>query len=218
MSTYTCNGRSTRLVSGAGGALLEWVARELHRRVEPCVTFYGYRSHSLNVQSGGIETSNHRSATAFDYNGFRHPYERAKRSGWSSGFSQAQHREVRAILAECGGLVKWGQDFPIGWRDPMHFELRGSDAQVSAMWAAIRARTSVPAKPPAPVVPPFVPDNPLELLHMDRIIAAIFRANLGRTPREDEIDAHLNVFAKTGDIRAVYQGIYSSPEAVARRR
>jgi hypothetical protein len=66
-------------------------------------------------------------------NGYKHPYE-ANTKPWSSGWTSAQQAEIRAIMAESGGLISWGLDYNPGWRDAMHFDVtRGKTAaQVKA--------------------------------------------------------------------------------------
>lgn len=105
-----------------------WLIDQIDRRVEPVVKVNGWRSAAYNREVGGDPGSNHISGTAVDINGHLHPYEillpasqrgAAYRSGWSS----AQVAEIRRILAESGGLFKWGLDFKSPWRDAMHFDI-----------------------------------------------------------------------------------------------
>lgn len=160
LQQVTAGGRTTRLVVGAAGDLLEWFAQQFHARVEPLVTFYGYRSTELNDISGGIKTSNHISGTAMDLNGYKHPYESTsanKFGNYKSGFTTEQTAEIRKIQAETGGVVKWGMDFAYGFRDAMHFEIKGDLQTVSNTFD----RISNPVPVPPPVVVPPKPLTPV---------------------------------------------------------
>lgn len=163
LQTVTAGGKSTRLVIGAAGNLLEWFARQFHARVEPLVTFNGYRSSALNDASGGIKTSNHLSGTAIDLNGYRHPYEATaspanKYQNYKSGFTAAQTAEIRRILSEAQGAIRWGQDFAYGYRDAMHFEIRGGVQTVNNVLDSV-SRPNIPTPKPLPI-----PDlEPVEL-------------------------------------------------------
>jgi hypothetical protein len=142
--------------------IFESLIRRFHSEVEPIITASGYRSSQVNTQSGGITTSNHLSATAVDLNGYAHPYE--ANATWShrfanyrSGFTTAQVSSIRAILGSMGGLVRWGMDFAVGYRDSMHFEIRGSAASVASLASKIRDAAST-TEPPAPSTPNTPPE------------------------------------------------------------
>ncbi len=114
------------VLAGDVATAFRWLLEQFHARVEPIKEVNGWRSAAFNKHIGGAARSNHISGTAVDVNGARHPFEHhhpGKR--YSSGFTNAQARTVRAILKESGGLFAWGLDFPVGRRDAMHFELAG---------------------------------------------------------------------------------------------
>jgi len=139
------NGVTT--LDGDVSTAFRWLLEQFHARVEPISEVNGWRSAAFNKQIGGAARSNHISGTAVDVNGARHPFERhhpGKR--YSSGFTNAQGRAVRAILKEAGGLFGWGLDFPVGLRDAMHFELANgtTKADVAAFVATLRARKAAP--------------------------------------------------------------------------
>ncbi|SNS43904.1 hypothetical protein SAMN06309944_0261 [Micrococcales bacterium KH10] len=122
----TVNGKTATVRKGGGVAkLLQWFAVMYNETVEPLITFNGYRSASLNKTSGSVfDNSNHRSATATDKNGFKYPYEATQPRGtWRNTMPTDKQAAVRKILAQCPE-IRWGADFPIGFRDLMHYEIR----------------------------------------------------------------------------------------------
>ncbi len=147
--TSTVGADSCSVRAGDAGHLLDWFAQQFHDRVEPVVTYNGYRSTAFNKQIGGYARSNHVSATAIDINGARHPYEFHNPKGWIDGFTAAQRKEIRKILAEADGVIKWGVDFAKGYRDAMHFEIIGNASQVSKVWGRLK-----PLPPDAPITFP----------------------------------------------------------------
>jgi hypothetical protein len=117
--------------------VFEYLAEQLHKRVEPIVRpdwhqaddwGYSYRP-SVNDPSS---LSCHASATAIDYNATRHP------NGRAGTFTASQVSEIRRILAELGGVVRWGGDFSTT-KDEMHFEIIGSASAVAVVAQKIRA-------------------------------------------------------------------------------
>lgn len=127
---------------GDVATLLGHVATAIHERVEPLVSgwCWGYNYRPIRGQSTGF--SNHASATAIDVNAPDHP--QGKRGTWSP----AEVAELRKILAECGGVVRWGGDYS-GTLDEMHFEINAGSAAVNT------AANHLRANPPAgrPLVP-----------------------------------------------------------------
>lgn len=144
--------------AGVVAQLFDLFLDDFHRTVEPLRTINGFRSYALNKASGGIETSNHRSGTALDLNGYRHPYEPSAPKPYNDGFTDAQTAQIRRLLAKYE-VIKWGMDFNRGYRDAMHFEIRGTAAQVAAVVARLTPRPTPP--PPAPTPPaPAPPEIP----------------------------------------------------------
>jgi hypothetical protein len=114
----------------------------MHRRVEPVVRGdwhqaddwgYNYRK---NRNSDNL--SCHASGTAIDYNATRHP------NGKRGTFAAAQVAEIRKILAEVGGVVRWGGDFK-STPDEMHFEINANAAAVARVAARLRGGGPAPA-------------------------------------------------------------------------
>lgn len=118
------NGRAATVRKGPVRKLFLHFGWAYHRKVEAITTFNGYRSASLNNISGSVfSTSNHRSATAVDINGFKYPYEATRPVGWYNTMPAATQAKVRAILKQIPELG-WGTDFNRPYRDPMHYEFR----------------------------------------------------------------------------------------------
>ena len=145
--------------AGAVARLFQAFLHDFHTTVEPLVTINGYRSYALNKQSGGIETSNHRSGTAMDLNGYRHPYEPSAPKPYNDGFTDAQTLQIRRLLSKYGGTLRWGMDFAVGYKDAMHFEIRGSSASVTEVANLIIIGGSIPTAPGInPIAPPLEAD------------------------------------------------------------
>lgn len=105
--------------------VLNYVANQLHRRVEPVVRGdwhqaddwgYSYRANTNNPS----QLSNHASGTAIDYNATRHP------NGRGGTWTLAQKAEIGRIIAEVNGVVRCLFGY-----DEMHFEIRGTVSQVA---------------------------------------------------------------------------------------
>ncbi len=130
--------------------VLSYVAQQMHDRVEPVIAEgwhgqddwgFAFRPNRNNPKA----LSCHASATAIDYNATRHP------NGKANTFSARQVLEIRRILAELDGTVRWGGDFG-GTKDEMHFEINASAARVALVAARLRG-TPVPLP---------MPDNPVK--------------------------------------------------------
>lgn len=125
--------------SGDVATVLRYVAEQFHVRVEPLHAgwCWGYANRSIR---GSGTTSNHASATAIDCNAPDHPL------GKRGTFSAAQVKEIRAILAEVDGVVRWGGDYG-GRADEMHFEINANAARVAAVAARLSGKEEyVPTK------------------------------------------------------------------------
>lgn len=112
--------------------VLEYVANQLHKRVEPVVRSdwhqaddwgYSYRANTNNPS----QLSCHASGTAIDYNATRHP------NGKGGTWTASQRAEIERILAEVNNVVRCLYGY-----DEMHFEIKGTVAQVAAAAAKIR--------------------------------------------------------------------------------
>lgn len=134
---------------GDVATLLAYVVEQLDARVEPIdrdavADEWGY-VYKASANSPNL-LSCHSSGTAIDYNATRHP------NGVHGTWTPTQVTEIRRILAECSGAVRWLGD-ATGKVDAMHFEIRGDAAAVA------RAVAALPSSPPTPV-PQEDPDMP----------------------------------------------------------
>lgn len=127
-----------RVRGGSVATILGYISDEFHKRVEPVRKdwSWGYAYRPIRNATSGY--SNHASATAIDLNAPEHPL------GARNTFSAAQVREIRKILAEVGGLVRWGGDY-FSRGDEMHFEINvpPSDPRLTLVAAALKSSTPV---------------------------------------------------------------------------
>jgi D-alanyl-D-alanine carboxypeptidase/Putative peptidoglycan binding domain len=124
--------------SGDVGVVLTYVANQLHRRVEKAHPGWCW-GFNYRKNRNADNLSCHASGTAIDWNAPRHP------NGRSGTFSDDQVREIRAILAEVEGVVRWGGDFS-STKDEMHFEIAAGTDEVASAAAAVRRRTGAGGK------------------------------------------------------------------------
>lgn len=108
--------------------VLKYVAAQMHVRVESLYTGidkddWGY-SYRQNRNANNL--SCHSSGTAIDVNATEHP------NGQRNTFTYAQVLEIRKILKEVGGVVRWGGDFS-DTKDEMHFEIKSNATAVAAV-------------------------------------------------------------------------------------
>jgi peptidoglycan hydrolase-like protein with peptidoglycan-binding domain len=131
--------------AGDVATVLMYLAGEFHRRVEPLAQA-GCWGYNYRPNRNANNLSCHASATAIDCNAPRHP------NGKRGTFRPAQVKAIRAILAECSGVVRWGGDFH-GTPDEMHFEINANAAAVHKAALHIEALTHKPVPaPPKPAV------------------------------------------------------------------
>ena len=121
------------LRSGDVTTILGYVARRFNAEVEPILKgqCWGY-DYRPNVNNPSV-WSNHASGTAIDLNSLKHP------NGAAGTFTAAKIAAVRRILAFCGDVVYWGEDYR-GVVDGMHFEIDvpPSDPAVAKLAAKTR--------------------------------------------------------------------------------
>jgi hypothetical protein len=111
--------------------VMDYLMDQLHHRVEElrageCWGWF------VKTISGSSTYSNHSSGTAYDFNAPEHAY------GAENTFSASQREEIRQILGELDGVVRWGGDYS-GTKDEMHFEVDDDAAAVARVADKIRA-------------------------------------------------------------------------------
>ena len=126
---------------GAVHYVLSYVARrffaEVEGPVDPGCWGYNYRR---NRNANNL--SCHASGTAIDLNAPKHP------NGKRGTFTAKQTKAIRAILADCDDLIRWGEDFA-GTPDGMHFEVNGTPQQIAALANKLAAAATPKPAPPA---------------------------------------------------------------------
>lgn len=130
------------LKAGDVATVLQYVADQLAKRVEPVIPDhcwgYAYKTNANNPS----QLSCHASGTAIDFNAPAHP------NGKGNTFTSAQVKTIEAILREVDGTVKWLKGY-----DEMHFEI-GVNAQTLAPVAARLRGSKPPVTTPPPTTPP----------------------------------------------------------------
>lgn len=128
-----CNGVTMQVRSGDVFTLLNYVVQQLNERVEPLTSGGGYNFRA-NVNDPS-SLSNHASGTAVDYNPGAHPNAVKASSTWTP----IQIAQIELILAECGGVIRWGGDYH-GTPDAMHFEINADPVAVAQAAAKLGGR------------------------------------------------------------------------------
>ncbi|WP_181272843.1 peptidoglycan-binding protein [Brevibacterium oceani] len=117
---------------GDVATVLSYVANRFHSEVELLVWPGNWGYAERTIRGNSTTLSNHASGTAIDLNAPRHPL------GKVGTFSSAQKGRIKKILADCGGVVRWGGNYN-GRKDEMHFEINAGTAAVAKVAKAIKA-------------------------------------------------------------------------------
>lgn len=131
VASYKVPGGKIAMRKGDVATILVYVAKRFDSEVEKLVWpgNWGYAERKIR---GGASLSNHASGTAIDLNAPRHYL------GARGTFSKSQVKKIKRILADCGGVVRWGGNYS-GRKDEMHFEINAGSARVREVAKAIRA-------------------------------------------------------------------------------
>lgn len=136
IATYPLPGTGVSLSvkSGDVATVLVHVAQRFAATVQVLNANCGGYSWRGNVNSPGT-WSNHASGTAIDLNWNLHP------NGAIGTFTAAQVEQIRVILSECRGVVRWGGDYT-STRDEMHFEINvdPDDSRLGQLALDLRAQ------------------------------------------------------------------------------
>lgn len=133
-----------QVLKGDAYVILDELCRRFHTEVEPIIYDHSWGWNPRPVRGTTSTWSEHASGTAVDLNSPAHWM------GLTGTFTKAQEAAIRRILADLGNVVVWGGTWTAR-PDEMHFELRGDQALVRKVAAAIRAGKS--AAHPEPVKP-----------------------------------------------------------------
>lgn len=153
------NGKTVYVRDDDVAVIFEHVARFWHEKIEPLpkatynewpnerkgyIVIHGWRPKGTTVGVGDV--SNHRSGTAIDILGDRHPYKSAP---GRDGFTAAQRARLRKmaadpILARRDGksIIRLGIDFAPAYYDPMHVEIAPGTKPADLRLVADRLRAA----------------------------------------------------------------------------
>lgn len=141
MNTVTVPGTSVKVTirKGAVTTVLLYLMEQFHKRVEPLRSkdTGGYNPRSI---IGNHTLSNHASGTAVDLNWNSHPM------GKRGTFSAKEQAEIKEILRELDGVVRWGGNY-VSRPDDMHFEIVGSQSAVERVARSLTNPGTKTAKP-----------------------------------------------------------------------
>ena len=141
------------LRKGDASVVLLAVAELYHRTVESLIAGQcgGYNDRSI---IGASTISNHGSGTAEDLNWQKHA------RGKKNTYTEAQIKQIKAILAWLDGVVRCGEFYVTATVDGMHFELIGTPAEVAKAADKVRAWRKAGAKWPIKAVAAPKPKPP----------------------------------------------------------
>jgi predicted chitinase len=123
--TLTIPGTPLRLLIRAGQphAILQAFFRDVNEFIEPADNARGFTDEGSWTEDNTVYTSNHKGATAVDWNWSDHPVK-IKDAGWNGSviIPGDQVPEMRRLLAWYEGMVYWGNDWK-SFIDSMHFQM-----------------------------------------------------------------------------------------------
>lgn len=134
--------------------VFSYIIREIDKRVEDLDKGrddWGGNVRPIRGQSRGY--SNHASWTAIDVNAMLHP------RGKNNTFSSKDQAEIRKILRELDGAVRWGGDYnlKLAKRDDMHFEIDVDAKTLARVADKVRGKVTPVITPKPPIKPPGKP-------------------------------------------------------------
>lgn len=108
---------------GQPHAIMQAFFRDVDAYIEPANNSRGYTDEGSWTDNNSVYTSNHKGATAVDWNWDDHPLG-VKDGGWNGSvlIKGSQVPAMRELLAWYEGMIFWGND----WRSPidsMHFQM-----------------------------------------------------------------------------------------------
>lgn len=130
------------VLAGDVATVFRWLAHQYDKRVQTLRPGHCWGWFDKPIE-GSKTTSNHASGTAVDFNAPSLPMGTPTRQLLSA----AQITQCRRIVAESGGVLRWGGDYTER-PDAMHWEIVGSVADVAALAERLRRPpVSQPADP-----------------------------------------------------------------------
>lgn len=128
-------GLTVPLRNDDAGFVLANFLRRFDNRVEKLgrTETFGYSKRQI---AGSDEWSNHASGTAADANASQHPF------GKVGTFTVNEVFEIRELLREYDGVIRWGGDYN-GTKDEMHFEIDREYDEVKLIASIIKRKNRV---------------------------------------------------------------------------
>jgi hypothetical protein len=161
-------GGTVEIAIGDAELILLHVARRFHYEID---TLRPHEVIGFRKPAGlrGYQL-NHASGSAIDIRPGHYPV------GVRGGFFPAELEVIRDILADCGGLVRWGGDF--GVPDEAHFELTAppTDARVRRLAAELRQGKTTPGAGAGVI------QNPQQRTRRERAVRLQRRQSAGPDP------------------------------------
>ena len=113
--------------AGQPHAIMQAFFRDMDAFIEPANNARGYTDEGSWTENNSVYTSNHKGATAVDWNWSDHPVNYMApdpRAGWNGSvlIPGDQTPAVRELLAWYEGMIYWGNDWT-SFRDSMHFQM-----------------------------------------------------------------------------------------------
>lgn len=108
---------------GQPHAIMQAFFRDVNEFNEPANNSRGYTDEGSWTENNSVYTSNHKGATAVDWNWSDHPVQ-IKDAGWDGSvlIAGSQVPQMRELLAWYEGMIFWGNDWK-SFIDSMHFQM-----------------------------------------------------------------------------------------------
>lgn len=126
------------ILAGPVATIARWQLARYEATVEPLIPGACWGWFVKTIEGSAVK-SNHGSATAWDINATRHFMGRPA----SASMTDRQITACRAIVAQAGGVLRWGGDYR-GRPDPMHWEIIGTPAAAAAFARQLEATMTGP--------------------------------------------------------------------------
>lgn len=123
---------------GQPHAIMQAFFRDVNEFIEPANNARGYNDEGSWTENNSVYTSNHKGATAVDWNWSDHPVK-IKDGGWDGSvlISGSQVPAMRELLAWYEGMIYWGNDWT-SFIDSMHFQM-GYNTYGAANFARVQS-------------------------------------------------------------------------------